>query len=193
MDGLIDPRAEPSIAPFNRLLPFHLDRYYHHLSRQRLRPGSDPPDPRRAPGRARPSALPTSLAVSSRPTPCPTSRAPSQSTPPPRTAFSPTTNGRSGQPAKGAATWSLGAFVLSEAPDGSAPYRPDKATETFRRVVRRAGLPGTVFTTFGTSRHPDDRRRPGPTHSRRPSRPPPTLDHPQHLRRLHPRTRRRGS
>ena len=32
------------------------------------------------------------------------------------------------------------AFVLSEATDGSAPYRPDKATATFRRVARRAGL-----------------------------------------------------
>lgn len=33
------------------------------------------------------------------------------------------------------------AFVLSEAPDGSAPYLPAKATGTFRRVARRAGLP----------------------------------------------------
>ena len=32
------------------------------------------------------------------------------------------------------------AFVLSEALDGAAPYRPDKATGTFRRVARRAGL-----------------------------------------------------
>lgn len=34
------------------------------------------------------------------------------------------------------------AFVLSEVTDGSAPYRPDKATGTFRRVARRAGLAG---------------------------------------------------
>jgi hypothetical protein len=34
------------------------------------------------------------------------------------------------------------AFVCSDAPDGSAPYRPDKATGTFRRVARRAGLGG---------------------------------------------------
>lgn len=36
-----------------------------------------------------------------------------------------------------------GAFVLSEAVDGSTPYRPDKATSTFRRVARRAGLPAS--------------------------------------------------
>ena len=34
------------------------------------------------------------------------------------------------------------AFVLSECPDGTDPYRPDKATGTFRRVAKRAGLPG---------------------------------------------------
>jgi integrase len=31
-------------------------------------------------------------------------------------------------------------FVLSEVPDGASPYRPDKATGTFRRVAKRAGL-----------------------------------------------------
>lgn len=35
------------------------------------------------------------------------------------------------------------AFVLSEAPDGTAPYRPDKATGMFRRVARRVGLRAT--------------------------------------------------
>ena len=35
------------------------------------------------------------------------------------------------------------AFVLSEAPHGATPYRPDKATGTFRRVAKRAGLPRT--------------------------------------------------
>ncbi len=34
------------------------------------------------------------------------------------------------------------AFVLSEAPDGAAPYRPDKATTAFRTVCRHAGRPG---------------------------------------------------
>jgi integrase len=33
------------------------------------------------------------------------------------------------------------AFVLPEAADGATPYRPDKATGTFRRVAKRAGLP----------------------------------------------------
>lgn len=32
------------------------------------------------------------------------------------------------------------AFVCSAAPDGAAPFRPDKATGTFRRVARRVGL-----------------------------------------------------
>ncbi len=35
------------------------------------------------------------------------------------------------------------AFVLSEAVDGASPYRPDKATGTFRRVAKRAGIPKT--------------------------------------------------
>jgi integrase len=33
------------------------------------------------------------------------------------------------------------AFVLSEAADGTIPYRPDKATGTFRRVAKKASLP----------------------------------------------------
>jgi integrase len=32
------------------------------------------------------------------------------------------------------------AFVLSEAPDGCTPFRPDKATGTFRRLAHRSGL-----------------------------------------------------
>jgi integrase len=35
------------------------------------------------------------------------------------------------------------AFALSEAPDGTKPYRPDKATGTFRRVAIQAGIPRT--------------------------------------------------
>jgi len=35
------------------------------------------------------------------------------------------------------------AFVLSEVADGTKPYRPDKATWTFRGVAKRAGLPKT--------------------------------------------------
>jgi integrase len=35
------------------------------------------------------------------------------------------------------------AFVLSEANDGATPYRPDKATGTFRRVAKQAGIPKT--------------------------------------------------
>jgi integrase len=35
------------------------------------------------------------------------------------------------------------AFVISEAHDGASPYRPDKATGTFRRVAKRAGIPKT--------------------------------------------------
>lgn len=33
-----------------------------------------------------------------------------------------------------------GAFVLSEWPDGSKPYRPDRATVTFRSLRAKAGL-----------------------------------------------------